>query len=139
AFRPASSRGAAASAPGSTPSRPASTATTERKVLCRNGSRSVGRRGCHRSDEVRFAPGGIATTVGGDVDVVVVIGGLVAQVRGPASGGGAQVDLLPPDHVVDAPALGVGQGQSGDLIAQGDAFGAVVVGDHHVDRQAARV
>jgi hypothetical protein len=34
-----------------------------------------------------------------------------------------------------SPSFGIRQGKPGDLVAELDAFGGVVVRDHHIDRQ----
>ena len=65
--------------------------------------------------------GRVTASVGGDVHVVVVVGGFVAHVGRPARLADAGVDLLSPDDVVDAPPFGVRQGVAGDLVAELDA------------------
>ena len=71
--------------------------------------------------------------------VVKVVGGFVAVVRHPTRGPDARVEPLSPDHVQYPPPLRIGQGISGDLIAELDALGGVVVRNHHVNRQSVGV
>src|SRR5437870_2873599 len=51
------------------------------------------------SDVVLFVPGWISATVGGDMNVVEVVGGFGAHLRHPLALVGAQIYGVPPDHV----------------------------------------
>src|SRR5262245_6739262 len=75
---------------------------------------STWRRRAHYSEVVRLVPGWVSTADGGDVNVVVVVGGFVAIVRHPARWADARVDDLPPDHMDHSPLSGIGQGKPGD-------------------------
>ena len=71
-----------------------------RRMGCRTaafGSRDLSR--AHRRYEVGFPPRRIATTVGGDMNVVEMVGGFVAVVRRPTRCADARVEALPPDHM----------------------------------------
>src|ERR1700738_4509043 len=91
---------------------------------------SVWRRRAHRSDVVRFVSGRVSAAIGGDVNVVVVIGGFVAVVRRPARRANARVVLLPPDHVEYAPSFGIRQGVSADRFTGRDTSGGVKFRDY---------
>src|SRR3954471_11024508 len=56
--------------------------------------------GLRWSDVVLFVPGWVSSTVGGDMNVVEVVGGFGAHLRHPLALVGAQIDGVPPDHVV---------------------------------------
>src|SRR5262245_46029499 len=98
------------------------------------GSRVLSR--AHRRDVVGFPPRRIATTVGGDMNAVEMVGGLVAVVRRPTRCANAWIEALTPDDVDDSPALRVRECKACNLVTEFDSFVAVVVRDHHVDGQA---
>src|SRR5919206_393549 len=72
--------------------------------------RSVRRCKPHGIDVVDLMSRRVTAPVGGDMDVVIVVGGFVAVVGRPTPRADTRVDFLPPDHVIDAPPLCVRQG-----------------------------